>query len=241
MQSLESIVREIVSEQVEEEKQQYQFVYLTPRIIEIPVWHTQHSFENKNRNDYNRKYDIDKRKITDEELLGVYQKTSETFITLVREKKIKENDSYLIKPNFSTINAIGSLEKPKQDKRILNWLIRTITIRRNELSSFEGEVIIREDYDRLQQRLKYIITKLSVPIEIQIRLDKRILDRLPLNKLQELHNHLNNSQNNIFNWIISLKSSIGEKSQYRDKRYQLDIFINSKTPFNLDLGIVDIK
>ena len=235
------LVEEIIGSNLNDEKAKYQHLNLGLITFEIPIWHTQHSFDNKNRNDYTGKYDIDKRSISDEDLADVYQKTLNTFITHVKKNELKEYDSYLIKPKFSTVNIIGSLERPMNDKLLLNWFIRTITIRRNNIATFPGQLIIKEAYDKLQQKLIYVIDKLVIPIEIQIRIDKKLLNRLELQKIKKLHSHLITHQDNIFEWIKNTKLYPGEKITYSDDTSKIDVFINTKTPFDIEFAIVNLN
>lgn len=208
--------------------------------ITVPIWHTIHSYKNKNRTDYNHSYDVDKTPITDQEIIELYDQILPTFKRYVSDNIIKENIPYIINIQSSTTKIASYLERPSYNKKTLNWFIRLITIRRNRLGPFPDQVVINEQH-LSEQQLKTVLTSIQVPILVTIKFTKQFLNQHRAIQLQECYNFLDTNRNQIIDWIKRNNLTNEQKIEIPINQLVIQGYFGVINPFESEIKITSIK
>ncbi len=208
--------------------------------VNIPIYHTVHSFKNKNRKDYTHDYDVDKRPIDNIEIIDLIHYMLPKFIQKVADQQIREYTTILADSEVSTVKMIISLERVKHQKNLFNWLLKLVTIRRNKLDEYSGQIIINE-YNKLEQRLDELIIKVPVTFTINITFTKQILNSLSNLELQECHKLLESNQNQIVRWLKMNNPNNKQKIEFPINTKIIRAYFEIKTPFEFEIKIIDIK
>jgi hypothetical protein len=161
------------------------------------------------------------------------------FLDLINNNQIKENTTFIIDSNISTIKLSAGLEKLK-DKKTLNWLIKLITLRRNRLYYSDDRIVINEEYDETGQQLKEIIDSLEILIYFDINITKKIFESLDIEELKQLHNNIRLNRLLILKWIKNRNLISGSKQNFKTDQYNLEFYFNIKNPFHFELNIIGI-